>query len=63
VVAALWLAHLEWAQKSEHDSNADTHKSDKATFKTIDANIDDLTHRVIVMETIQACRDGTRNCK
>ena len=31
--------------------------------KEQDNSIDDITHRLIVMETIQACRDGVHNCK
>lgn len=63
IVATAWCVKLELNSSQQSDDAKQYKKDMKVNFKEMDNKGDDLDHRVIVLETIQACRDGKINCK
>ena len=59
VAATVWCVKLEMNSSSQADDLKQYKKDMKATFKEMDNSVDDLTHRIIVLETESKCKGGS----
>jgi sensor domain CHASE-containing protein len=63
VAATVFCVTIKLTMNQLEQDFKDYKKEQKVILKDQDNKGDDLDHRVIVLETIQACKDGTRNYK
>jgi hypothetical protein len=63
VAATAWCVKLEMNSSNQAEDAKQYKRDMKATLKEQDNKGDDLEHRLIILETIQACRDGIHDCK